>query len=243
MHIYDIRFLNNKFKPNLLYNLIFLNNNKAYFNYDISKNILNNIGNNVDNIICTDGGFVKYSLLRNKYPDLNLKIANAVIGDFDSVTLNNEYLVSNKINKIFHYNQNKTDSQKALEYMVKDLSLNNIIFYQINCTRVDHFFSNLKLLKQYNNKSIYYITEDYIIFLLKKGENKIIFSEYKESKNIGFVPLYEPCCIISSEGLDYNMHNFDMAMSQTFSTSNSSNKDSITIETDKEIICVLNFEY
>ena len=133
-------------------------------------------------IVCVDGGY-------DKFLKLNLNIQpDYIIGDFDSISSKIKNIDKNKV--IFKDNQDETDSEFALKFILKQYSKEKIniidFIYSISTSRVDHLLCNALLLKQIplNIKSKI-ITKDQEITLLR---NKIdIFG--KKGKTLSVIPI------------------------------------------------------
>ena len=136
-----------------------------------------------DYIICCDGG---YNILKEKYSSIK---PNLIIGDFDSILSKEELKNNFSENKIiFKDNQDETDAEFALKYILKNYSNINCIdfIYSISLDRIDHTLCNILLLKQIplniNSKIITLNQEIYLV------RNKIEFIN-KKNKTLSIIPL------------------------------------------------------
>src|SRR5690554_8792 len=143
-----------------------------------------------DYIIAVDGAFDE--LLKQK-----IKI-DLVIGDIDSIT---------NLKKLKDYEQIKlnpkkdvSDTKFAVEEAYK-LSNNVIIVGGIRGRRIEHFISNLYLLKEYNNLII--LDDNSKIHLLKEGSHLI-----NKGKYINVFAL--PKANLTMKGFEYDLNNYEL---------------------------------
>ena len=115
----------------------------------ISKKIFSLFSNEINFIICADGG-------SNKIHHLNIE-PDIIIGDMDSIS--NKSLKKFKKSKIISINnQNSTDLEKALKFAVK-MNPDKIYIFGAMGNRIDHTLTNLNLIKKYYKYSdIQFIT-------------------------------------------------------------------------------------
>jgi thiamine pyrophosphokinase len=185
-----------------------------------------------DYIICCDGG---YNTLKEKYSSIE---PNLIIGDFDSI-INKEELKNFPENKIiFKNNQDETDAEFALKYILKNYSNISCIdfIYSISLDRIDHTLCNILLLKQIpldiNSKIITLNQEIYLI------RNKIEFLN-KKNKTVSIIPLtfVEN---IKTNGLKWELNNVNLQFGFIGGISNIIEKDNASICLNKgECVVIL----
>ena len=160
-------------------NFIFILNGEFDTKYEL------NFFSNYNIIICIDGGYLNFQKL-----NLNLK-PDYIIGDFDSIgkiDIINQNTDKPKV--IFKDNQDETDSEFAVKYILKNYSNNDIknidFIYAVSTSRIDHLFCNAYLLKKIPiNINSKIITKYQDIFLLR---NSINIKE-KEGKTLSVIPI------------------------------------------------------
>ena len=188
-------------------------------------------------IICLDGGYNHYQKLKlNTLPDY-------IIGDFDSIgnidikSLNNE-----KTKVIFKDNQDETDTEYALKYILKefaDKKIKSIDFiYPISTSRFDHSLCNILLLKQIpSNINAKILTKYQEVFLLR-NEVKIMD---KIGKTLSIIPI----TIVKGltiKGCKWDLENTDVNFGFIGGISNIIEKNCIEISL-KEGECVVIITY
>ena len=136
-------------------------------------------------IICVDGGYLHFQNLK-----LNIK-PDYIIGDFDSVgNIDIKNQAQEKTKVIYKDNQDETDAEFALKYILKEFSDKNInkidFIYSISTSRFDHSLCNILLLKQIPiNINARMLTKTQEMFLLR---NKVIIEE-KVGKTLSIIPI------------------------------------------------------
>ena len=185
-------------------------------------------------IVCVDGGY-------DKFLKLNLNIQpDYIIGDFDSISSKIKNIDKNKV--IFKDNQDETDSEFALKFILKQYSKEKIniidFIYSISTSRVDHLLCNALLLKQIplNIKSKI-ITKDQEITLLR---NKIdIFG--KKGKTLSVIPITN-IKGLTIKGCKWDLENTNLNFGFIGGISNIIDKDNAEITVQEgECIIVITF--
>ncbi len=181
------------------------------------KNVLKFLLNNEYScLICADGG-------ANSARKLKL-IPNYIIGDFDSIESKNLKYFQEKSVIIKLKDQNSTDVEKCLNFMVKK-KFKEAILSGVTGNRLDHTFCNLGIVLKYFNKiSISIIAESSFLkaytgsIELKTipGETISIYGFNNKTK-------------IKSTGLKYPLNNIGLPFGQKESTSNISISSSIKL--------------
>ena len=180
-------------------NFIFILNGEVDQEYDL------NFFQNYNYIICVDGGYIHFQ--KNK---LNIK-PDYIIGDFDSlgnVDIKNQSNEKTKV--ILKDNQDETDAEFALKYILKEYSSKNInkidFIYSISTSRFDHAFCNTLLLKQIpENIKARMLTKSQEMFLLR---NKVII-ENKVGKTLSIIPITNVKGL-NIKGCKWNLENTDV---------------------------------
>ena len=136
-------------------------------------------------IICVDGGYTHFQKLKlNINPDY-------IIGDFDSIEkIDIENHTKEKTKVIYKDNQDETDAEFALKYIIKEYSNKNIdkidFIYSISTSRFDHSLCNTFLLKQIpNNIKARILTKTQEMFLLRDE----VIIEDKVGKTLSVIPI------------------------------------------------------
>ena len=208
-------------------NFIFLLNGSFDKQYDI------NFFQKYNCIVCVDGGYdIFLKLNMNIQPDY-------IIGDFDSISNMESKMKNIDKNKIiFKDNQDETDAQFALGFILKKYSkekINSIDFiFSISTSRVDHLLCNIILLKQIP-LNIYskIISKDQEIILLR---NKIDIIE-KKGKTISVIPITN-IKGLTIKGCKWNLDNTNLNFGFIGGISNIVEKDNAEISV-KEGECII----
>ena len=182
-------------------NFIFILNGEFDTKYDL------NFFSNYNKIICIDGGYLNFQKL-----NLNLK-PDYIIGDFDSIgkiDIINQNTDKPKV--IFKDNQDETDSEFAVKYILKNYSNNDIknidFIYAVSTSRIDHLFCNAYLLKKIPiNINSKIITKYQDIFLLR---NSINIKE-KEGKTLSVIPITNVKGL-TIKGCKWDLENTDLSV-------------------------------
>ena len=182
-------------------NFIFILNGEFDTKYEL------NFFSNYNKIICIDGGYLNFQKL-----NLNLK-PDYIIGDFDSIgkiDMINQNTDKPKV--IFKDNQDETDSEFAVKYILKNYSNNDIknidFIYAVSTSRIDHLFCNAYLLKKIPiNINSKIITKYQDIFLLR---NSINIKE-KEGKTLSVIPITNVKGL-TIKGCKWDLENTDLSV-------------------------------
>lgn len=169
-----------------------------------------------DYIIAADSGYdylVEYGIE-----------ANYLIGDFDSIKHNLDF-VDNSIITKYPVEKNATDLQIAVEKSIS-LKSNEVIIFGGTGTRLDHTLANIFLLKKYYDLNIKCkMVDNNNEIRLLKGVHKIKKGDYKYFSIIPFKnELY-----ISLQGVKYNLNNKIVPFPDTLCLSNEINGEECTI--------------
>ena len=213
-------------------NFIFLLNGDFDKEYDI------NFFKKYNRIVCIDGGF-------EKFLKLNLNIEpDYIIGDFDSI--NNMDSKTKNIDKkkiIFKDNQDETDTEYALKYILKNYSNEQIksidFIYSASTSRIDHLLCNILLLKQVPlNINSKIITKTQEIFLLR---NKVDIIGHV-GRTLSVIPITNVKGL-TIKGCKWDLDNTDLNFGFVGGISNIVDKDDAEISLKEgECIIVITFE-
>ena len=202
-------------------------------NYYLHKNwlIIANAGANIScdfnklltpntRVLVCDGA---YELIKKYYISVDI-----ILGDFDSISM--EELAFVKYNKLIKCietpDQNKTDLEKAIEYISK-YNPKSIRIINALENRLDHTLYNLQLIKQFFNP------EQQITFIHQKQalsyeKNALVTLSGDTGKYISLFGA--PSALITANGLKYPMDNHLIQQNKFSSVSNELNKKTAYIE-------------
>ncbi len=173
-------------------------------------------------LIAVDGGF-KSCHTYQRIPEL-------VLGDFDSIE---EKLLKNypTIKVIHTPDQNKTDLEKAFEYLFQ-FSIEQITVLGALGRQIDHTYKNLELLTRYPTKVTYQTPYEKLFSLPKKSTFLC-----KKGTKISFIPFGNKVTNITSRGLKWELIAKDL---KEMSISNVALQEKIFIEFETgHLLCAL----
>ena len=164
-------------------------------------------------IYCSDGAY-------NKIVSKTLKDKIvAVVGDGDSINekINNKYII--------FADQNYTDCEKILKYMVKK-SYSEIFIYGAGGNEMDHYLGNISAIIKYENKIKFKFIDEYgySLFLQPK-----IMIHNTKNKMVSIIPI---CKLqnVHSTGLKFELKSKDLKLGIYISIRNYAIKNKITID-------------
>jgi thiamine pyrophosphokinase len=160
---------------------------------------------------------------------LDIKV-DVLLGDFDRNFDANYYKEKQFPLEIIHTpDQNKTDLQKAFDYLIKKgHQAVNVIW--ATGKRADHTMTNITCIADYKEKIKIVILDDHSkIFLLPKIYEKW----YTKETIISIIPIGEVHGI-SSENLKYKLHNDSLKLGYRSGSSNEVSEDGIVKITHSE---------
>lgn len=201
---------------------LFCNNNYDNFPLDFRKLS--------GTIIAVDGG--ANFLCENKvFPDI-------LIGDCDSVLPKNLKLLEKKsIVKKFPTDKNKSDTELALDYCVKngfdDITLMNAINGALS-----HSLANLFLIEKYvvnSEINLHFINQKNEMFVVKDNINLPV----KINSNISLIPLTNFVNVESTSGLKFPLKNEKLFRKSSRGISNKSLNKKISIKISSGILLVI----
>ena len=179
---------------------------------------------NYDLVIAVDMG-LKNALKR----DIKVDVA---IGDFDSLEDNG---LLDKIETVIKFNEEKDDSdfECALKYIdsfYKNSEVEVLGFLYGN--RLDHLLNNILLLYKYSNLKIRFISEKTNLYLLNKGEHKLVKNKFKY---ISFFAL-KKAIVQLKNGFKYKVNNECIDIDSTKFISNEIVEEIAYLNVDNNLI-------
>ena len=179
---------------------------------EASKRLLEKNLENIDYIICADGGVMNL-LVHNIIPNL-------VVGDFDSLSEEHQHLLIKKGVKMkrFPKEKDQTDTELAADVAV-ELSPDEIVFLCSTGTRLDHTLANISLLIKLAKKGIAasIVNNHNRLYALLPGNH-----EMKSSPGtfISLLPLTPEVKRISTNGLKYQLTDYNLPLLSPLGVSN-----------------------
>ncbi len=185
-----------------------------------------------DTIIGVDGG-VDTLFNIDLVPDV-------IIGDFDSIKLDNKYLASDNIKKISHPPEKDfTDTELAVDYAINKDSKSIIIVNDMQ-NRTDHalgIIATLANLHQQGIHSMILSNHQALLFLNTSTEIKL-----KVGLEVSLIPFSSEVKGITTSGLYYPLKNESLYSTSARGVSNKTNSDRQTITFDQGmLLLVINF--
>jgi len=224
----------------------FIKNNLNFLNQDwlviadgeaLSKNKLEKLSLN-RKILVLDGAYkiIKKYGWSSEYFDF-------LLGDFDSVDLLDlENLKINHPEKIIHTpDQDKTDLDKGLEF-VFNFKPRSILITGALGLRLQHGLYNLRILKKYFN----YLNQGVELSLVSEREqinyyeNREIIITGEVGQSIGILGF--PKGVVSSDGLKYELENYELNFEKNNSVCNRFLKNKIKLKMTGSVLVILEFE-
>lgn len=194
----------------------------------------------VDRIVCADGG-VDFAL-RN-----NLTISE-VFGDFDSISRAGKAFIESADIPVhtFPIEKDMTDTELALRTLPID---SDIILVCPLKGRIDHVMTNLNLILKLREEGYEITATDGVTDIIPlSGEDYVSIPEMLESDclAVSLIPMSETVTGVRSNGLYYELDNYDLSFGSSFSNSNKLKKDSkgfeISIEDGKMLVVITEAE-
>ncbi|EPE24389.1 Thiamin pyrophosphokinase, catalytic [Glarea lozoyensis ATCC 20868] len=199
--------------------------------------------------IGADGGANRvHDLVKSEQERLPLDL---VIGDLDSLTSQARSFWEGQDVKVLHDpDQYSTDFTKSVQHVwsTEQTEPINIVVLGGLGGRVDQGISVLHHLymfqKSYDSGKMFLLSSEGITFVLKSGKHKIksraSFRGVTLGENVGIIPLKEPS-IISTNGLEWDVTNWQTEFGGSISTSNHVKADWVSIETTKDVLFTIDF--
>jgi thiamine pyrophosphokinase len=141
-------------------------------------------------IVALDGAYLQLKEMEIK-PDI-------VIGDMDSI---NHVEIDSDVQVIRDPNQENTDLEKAIEYLIKQ-GYKDINVVGAFGKRIDHSMNNFLLFCKYPNLNLVYLDDNFKAMMIKNTFKKY----YNTGQIISLLPIGEVKCI-ESANLLYSLNN------------------------------------
>lgn len=190
----------------------------------LNGEIPNNIRTNYEKIFITDGAF-------NYIKNINI-LPDFIIGDLDSIDKKNNFLIKNSI-IINKPNQNITDFEKALKFIINNKFL-NIDIWGASGKENDHFLGNLSVALKFNKKLSLIFYDKYHIYFFAKKKN-ILYG--MKNKIISLFPFPYVQGIIT-KGLKYSLNNQSLKIGKNIGIRNFAINDIIEINYQKGVLII-----
>jgi thiamine pyrophosphokinase len=219
--------------------------------------VYQNLWNNSSCNIAADGGANRvFTLNRSSSSEEDLPLTT-VIGDLDSLLPEaHGYWRSRNVPVIHDEDQYSTDFMKAVNYIrgKQDKGLDIVVLGGLG-GRVDQGMSVLHQLYTYQKElgypdgKMFLLSTEAVTFVLKSGRHRIkAIAKYGEDglgaglgKHVGIIPLKEPS-VITTEGLEWDVENWQTEFGGQMSTSNHVKKDWVMIETTKDVLFTIDLD-
>ncbi|KTW31362.1 thiamine pyrophosphokinase [Pneumocystis carinii B80] len=194
--------------------------------------------------ICADGGANQLYMLYKDNPHI---LPDYIIGDMDSLSSFVLEAYSSKGVKIIeNFDQNSSDFGKSIDLINSiNLSVTDVIVFGTFSGRVDQSLESLNqaylasLLTPPIN--LYLFSVYNVTFLLFRGINKIHLDLSILGPHCGLVPIGEKC-IVTTEGMKWNMKDQVMKYGGLISTSNIAIEDIIIVETNEKVLFTIEIQ-
>lgn len=219
--------------------------------------VYQNLWSNSSYDVAADGGANRvYTLNKSNVSKEGLPLTT-VIGDLDSLLpAAHSYWSSKNVPVIHDEDQYSTDFMKAVSHIreTKGKGLDIVVLGGLG-GRVDQGMSVLHQLYTYQKQpgypdgKMYLLSTEAITFVLKAGRHKIkAMAKFGEDgvgaglgKHVGIIPLKEPS-IITTEGLEWDVTDWETEFGGQMSTSNHVKEEWVTIETTKDVLFTIDLE-
>lgn len=140
-----------------------------------------------------------------------------ILGDFDQISaVTLEFFRRKNIPILKVLDQNFTDSEKGLQWLIKNKFL-DICFIQAWGERIDHSLANLSFLKKFSTPTLkieIHTAQSRILYL----QNTKFISNGKAQRGFGIMPF--PKCKVWSSGLEFEMQGKNLRLGKNASSSN-----------------------
>ncbi len=182
-----------------------------------------------DEIVCVDGGYNSIKLYGIS--------PTFLIGDLDSVKINKSEL-SETCNVIIKDNQDESDLEFAIKYVIKNVNnVDEITIINATGLRLDHTINNIILLKSIPNEIITKIvSENEELYLIR---DNITLNNVLD-KTLSILPITD-IKNIKTQGLKWELNNIDIDFGFVGGISNICLKNKIKISLESgEALIILN---
>ena len=182
-----------------------------------------------DLIICADGG-AKHLRKMGILP-------HVIIGDLDSISLQDKSFFENNNIKIIKHpvDKDSTDTELAVDYAIEQKA-HGVTLIGATGSRLDHTLANIFLLKKITEKKIKcrIIDDNNEIFLVT---DKITLK--KTNSFLSLIPLTEKTKGVTTTGLMYELNNAEIKFGTSLGISNQIINEKASISLKKGILCVI----
>lgn len=167
---------------------------------------------------CTDGAF---NYLTNNHQSL----LDFILGDLDSIH-NTKH--SNSLKLIIRKNQNKTDFEKALDYLIQN-KINQVDVFGATGLEHDHFLGNISIaMKFFKTIQITFFDSYGRFFFTKKNK----YYQVKKGVNVSLIPI-KKVKKITTYGLMYSLRKQDLEFGKRIGIRNQATEEEIKINFKK----------
>lgn len=181
-------------------------------------------------IIAVDGGLNFLDKI-DKKPDL-------IIGDLDSVNpeILNNYLDIKK--EKYLSRKDFTDTEKALDYSVKEKFNNVLLLGSTSLSRMDHSLANIYLLEKYSPliKNLELVNENNILSCLKGPAQKELYLEI--GTTVSLISLTQESTGITLKGFDYPLEDATLYRMSSLGISNITKESKQKISLEKGTLLI-----
>ena len=164
---------------------------------------------------------------------------DAVLGDFDSLNVNRLSVeAEQEIHWEFVEDQNKTDLEKGIEYLIaNDHKAINIVWS--GGKRLDHAHNNLLTVARYAREIPICVLDDYSKAFCLFGENHGFSKYYPAGTTLSLIPITDVTGLATT-GLRYNLSDEDLIIPNRTGSSNEVPEDGIiTIDFTSGILMLM----
>ena len=211
-------------------------------------------------LVCADGGanrlldLYESSVASNVRTWEKLRMPDAICGDLDSIQPETRTFFSDRgVPIIEDKDQYATDLKKSLRFVTEHMASRtgtwDLLVLGGLSGRADQAFSQLHHLYAIDTDltlkhrgQTYLITPDGVLFLLKRGLNKICtpIKEGSFTENVGIIPLGNPAKI-TTRGLEWDVIDWHTSFDTQVSTSNHIRQDVVEVETTEVVLFTMEF--
>lgn len=190
----------------------------------------------LDLLICADGG-ANHAISSGKIPDV-------LIGDLDSITVENLNLCQDKGIKIIKYSVEKdqTDLELAIDYAHSYLKAcgqpqDEIILYAAGGKRLDHLLGNIALMMGYAQKQrkVRMVDQHHHAWIISSSTEMIWGTKGQE---LSILPVVEQATV-SSQGLYYELENLTLFLNEARGISNVLEKEKALITVHEGMVMII----
>jgi thiamine pyrophosphokinase len=224
---------------------------------DLPFSVYQNLWSNSSYDIAADGGANRVYTLNKSNPSKEDLPLDTVIGDLDSLLPEaHNYWSSKNVPVVHDENRYSTDFMKAVNHVRKmqNKGLDIVALGGLG-GRVDQGMAVLHQLYTYQKEprypdgKLYLLSTESITFVLKAGKHRIkATAKCGEDGlgaglgiHVGIIPLKEPS-VISTEGLEWDIKDWETEFGGQMSTSNHVKEEWVTIETTKDVLFTIDLD-